>query len=233
MQENSVPLTKGYRGGIVVEKKLKASEKPQKKAKENFGRPGHEQLVKGLSHPVRVECMTILAERVISPRELADLLDEDLSNVSYHVRVLSELGLIELVSEESVRGAVAHYYKAVERPLLSNDQWEEMPLEVRKMFSAQNWDVLIKNATEAIESGTFDDRPDRHLTRTPLVVDSQGFSRLSKAMDDLLETVFNESVESAQRLRESGEEPIHAVAGTALFSMPAPKEPKAPEGSSL
>lgn len=197
--------------------------KKQEKADENFGRPVHEQLVKGISHPVRLQCLTILAERVISPRELAEELDEDLSNVSYHVRVLSELGLIELVHEEPVRGAVAHYYKAVERPLLSLEQWEEMPLGVRKAFSVLNWDVLIKNATQAIESGTFDNRPDRHLTRTPLIVDSEGFSRLSKAMDELLEMVFEEQVASAERLRESGEKPIHAVAATALFAMPDPK----------
>jgi DNA-binding transcriptional ArsR family regulator len=194
------------------------------KQKENFGRPVHEQLVKGISHPVRAACLTLLAERVASPREIAEGLDEDLSNVSYHVRVLCELGLIELVHEESVRGAVAHYYKAVERPLFSNEQWEKMPLGVRKAFSAHNWDILLQNVTLAIAQGTFDSRPDRHLTRTPLVVDSQGFARLSKAMDDLLEVIFNESVESAERLRESGEEGIHAVAGTALFAMPKPKQ---------
>lgn len=197
--------------------------KKREKAKENFGRPVHEQLVKGISHPVRLQCLTILAERVISPRELAEELNEDLSNVSYHVRVLSELELIELVHEEPVRGAVAHYYKAVERPLLSLEQWEEMPHGVRKAFSVLNWDVLIKNATQAIESGTFDNRPDRHLTRTPLLVDSQGFARLSKAMDKLLEMVFEEQVASAERISESGEKPIHAVAATALFAMPDPK----------
>lgn len=190
----------------------------------NLGRPVHAQLVKGISHPVRAACLTLLAERVASPREIAEELDEDLSNVSYHVRVLCELGLIELVYEEPVRGAVAHYYKAVERPMFSVEQWEQIPLEVRKAFSAHNWDILLQNATLAINSGTFDSRPDRHLTRTPLVVDSEGFARLSKAMDDLLEMVFNESVESAQRLRESGEKAIHAVAGTALFAMPEPKQ---------
>jgi DNA-binding transcriptional ArsR family regulator len=211
--------------------KASVSEKPQKKAKENFGRPGHEQLVKGLSHPVRVECMTLLAERVASPRELADHLDEDLSNVSYHVRVLSELGLIELISEEPVRGAVAHYYKAVERPLLSPGQWEEMPLEVRKAFSAYNWDILIEDATKAIEKGTFDNRSDRHLTRTSLLLDSEGFARLSKAMDQLLETIFEEQAASAARREKSGEEPIHATAATALFSMPSPKDSNAPGSS--
>ncbi|HET9678446.1 MAG TPA: winged helix-turn-helix domain-containing protein [Solirubrobacterales bacterium] len=210
-----------------AEKKDAAESKRLKETKESFGRPAHEQLVKGLSHPVRVECMTLLSQREASPRELSEALDEDLSNVSYHVRVLDELGLIELVSEESVRGAVAHYYKAVERPLLSNEQWEKMPLEVRKAFSAYNWDILIKDATVAIEKGTFDQRSDRHLTRTTLLLDSEGFSRLSKAMDELLERIFEEQAASAARMSKSGEKPIHSVAGTALFAMPEPESAEA------
>src|SRR3954452_25579148 len=164
-----------------------AGAKAKKTSRGSFGRPAQAQLVKGLNHPLRVECLTLLAERVASPRELAEALDEDLSNVSYHVRVLSELGLIELVSEEPVRGAVAHFYKAVERPLISAAESEQMPAEVQKAFSAYNWDLLIDDATEAIEKGSFHSRSDWHLTRTPLLLDSEGFARLSKAMDDLLE----------------------------------------------
>jgi DNA-binding transcriptional ArsR family regulator len=204
------------------------AEKRQKKRKEDegsFGRPGHEQLVKGLSHPVRTECLTVLSDRVASPREISEILEEDLSNVSYHVRVLGELGLIELVHEEPVRGAVAHFYKAVERPLLSNAEWEQMPPEVRKAISAYGWDILIRDASEAIEKGTFDNRPDRHLTRTPLLLDSEGFARLSKLMDELLETILEEQAASAARRKESGEEPISAVAATALFTMPEPTGP--------
>jgi DNA-binding transcriptional ArsR family regulator len=210
----------------MTKKLRKRGNAPPKGGKESggsFGRPSHEKLVKGLSHPVRTKCLTILAERVASPRELSDLLDHDLSNVSYHVRVLVELGLVELVNEESVRGAVAHYYKAVERPLLSNAEWEQMSPGVRKAFSAYNWDVLLSNATEAIEKGTFDNRPDRHLTRTPLLLDSEGFARLSGLMDELLEAIFSEQAASAERMNKSGEEGIHAVAATALFGMPQPE----------
>jgi DNA-binding transcriptional ArsR family regulator len=185
-----------------------------------LGKPAHEKLVKGLSHPVRTECLTILAERTASPRELSELLDHDLSNVSYHVRVLVELGLAELVGEESVRGAVAHFYRAVERPLVSATEWEEMPLAVRKAMSANGLEVLFKNVSEAIEAGTFDDRPDRHLTRTPLLLDSEGFAHLSGLMDELLEAVFSEQAAAAERMNESGEKPIHSVAATALFTMP-------------
>lgn len=207
-----------------------ASERPTE-SKGSFGKPRHEQLVKGLSHPLRTKCLTILSERVASPREIAESLNEDLSNVSYHVRVLSQLGLIELVGEEPVRGAVAHFYKAVERPLFSAAEAATMPLEVQKAFTAHGWDLLIENATEALEEGTFHSRSDWHLTRTPLLLDSEGFARLSKGMDDLLETVFEEQAASADRMRKSGEEPIRATAATALFVMPDPRQKRAPKNA--
>jgi len=213
--------------GAVAERR----QKKQKQGEGSFGRPGHEQLVKGLSHPVRTECLTVLSDQVASPREISEIIEEDLSNVSYHVRVLDELGLIELVHEEPVRGAVAHYYKAVERPLLSQAEWEQMPPEVRKAISAYGWDILIRDASEAIEKGTFDNRSDRHLTRTPLLLDSEGFARLSKLMDELLETILEEQAASAARRKESGEQPIHAVAATALFAMPEPTGRTGPEAT--
>src|SRR3954462_13823786 len=188
-----------------------------------LGRPAHERLVKGLSHPVRVECLMLLTKRVASPRQLSEALDHDLSNISYHVRTLGELGLIELVKEESVRGAVAHYYKAVERPLISEAEWEQLPPEVRKGIAAYGWDLLIKDATEAIEKGTFDSRPDRHLSRTTLLLDSEGFERLSGLMEDLLQAVLSEQAANAGRMNKSGEKPIHAIAAAALFQMPEPE----------
>lgn len=51
-----------------------------------------------------------------SPKEIAGHLGEKLGNVSYHVRILARLGLIELVRETPRRGAVEHHYRAVPRP---------------------------------------------------------------------------------------------------------------------
>jgi DNA-binding transcriptional ArsR family regulator len=205
----------GRQGNAVVDQEARGSRV--------LGRPAHEKLVKGLSHPVRVECLTVLTKRVASPRELSEVLEHDLSNISYHVRTLDELGLIELVKEESVRGAVAHYYKAVERPLISETEWEQLPPEVRKAIAAYGWDLLFKDATEAIEQGTFDSRPERHLSRTTLLLDSEGFERLSERMDALLEAILAEQAAAAERMNESREKPIHAVAAAALFPMPDPE----------
>jgi DNA-binding transcriptional ArsR family regulator len=191
--------------------------------KQVLGRAPHEKLVKGLGHPVRVECLTVLTKRTASPRELSEVLQHDLSNISYHVRTLEELGLIELVREESVRGAVAHYYKAVERPMFSQTEWEQLPPKVRQAISAYGWDLLIKDASDAIETGSFDSREDVHLSRTTLLLDSEGFARLSKLMEELVGTVLAEQAAAAERMSKSGEKPIHAVGATALFPTPNPE----------
>jgi DNA-binding transcriptional ArsR family regulator len=188
-----------------------------------MGVPPHEKLVKGLSHPVRVECLTVLTKRIASPRQLSEILHHDLSNISYHVRVLDELGLIELVGEESVRGAIAHFYKAVERPILSEAEWQQLSPGVRSAISVYGWDLLIRDATKAIEKGTFDSRADRHLSRTTLLLDSQGFERLSNLMEELVKSVISEEAAAIERMNKSGGRPIHAVAATALFPMPDPE----------
>ena len=59
-----------------------------------------------MAHPLRVQILSVLEQRVASPRELSDELEAPLGNVSYHVRTLSSLGLIKLVKKTPRRGAI-------------------------------------------------------------------------------------------------------------------------------
>jgi DNA-binding transcriptional ArsR family regulator len=63
----------------------------------------------GISHPTRIRAVVLL-EFERGPKELAALLDEPLGVVSYHVRMLTQYGLVELSRTEPKRGALAHYY---------------------------------------------------------------------------------------------------------------------------
>ena len=86
-----------------------------------------QRLFKALSHPLRFQALIILSERVASPNELAKELNEGLSQVSYHVKVLKDCECIELVKTEPRRGAVEHYYRATSRAFLSDDEWARLP----------------------------------------------------------------------------------------------------------
>lgn len=68
-----------------------------------------------LQHPLRKRLLRfyVEAEGTLSPKELTLLADDPkISNVGYHVRVLSEKGAVELAKTVPRRGAVEHFYEA-------------------------------------------------------------------------------------------------------------------------
>jgi DNA-binding transcriptional ArsR family regulator len=73
-------------------------------------------LVAALNHPTRRALLKLFLEQdaALSPKELAELTEERLPTISYHVRVLADKRTIELAEEEQVRGSVAHFYRASE-----------------------------------------------------------------------------------------------------------------------
>lgn len=187
-----------------------------------------EVLIKALNHPVRVKALTILTEKIASPKEISAQIDAPLSNVSYHVRVLDELGLVEIVEEESVRGSVAHFYKAVDRPLIDNPDWEKLSPKVRSAFSGYVIETLMSDAAASLASGVFDQRDDRHLSRTSLLLDERAWRKISDIQAKALNQILKEQTAAAQRLGKSGAEGIRAIAGMTCFEVPQPPPPDQP-----
>ena len=91
-----------------------------------------EALLKAISHPLRHRLLGLLDERVASPNELARELGLPLGRVSYHIRLLADLGAIELVRTEPRRGALEHFYRAVTRGWFSDDDWSRLPRAARR-----------------------------------------------------------------------------------------------------
>jgi DNA-binding transcriptional ArsR family regulator len=78
-------------------------------------KPKGNDLFTALGHPMRRRVLREMldATEEISPRELAAGLCEQLSALSYHVRVLAECKAVELVRTEQIRGSTQHFYRAV------------------------------------------------------------------------------------------------------------------------
>lgn len=179
-----------------------------------------ERLVKSLTHGLRVQILTILNERIASPNELSKELGEGLSQVSYHVKVLKDYGCIELVKTEPRRGAVEHYYRATARAWLSDRDWEALPASVRPGVSADLIEMIMGDAVDALEAGTLDARTDRHTSRTPLILDEEGWKEVVETLSSTLDEVVEIQARSSQRLAESGEEGFQASVSLLGFEMP-------------
>lgn len=65
---------------------------------------------RGLSHPLRIQIMQTIDQDTMSPSQLALALNVPLPNLSYHIRMLVQLGFLKLVRTRPRRGAIEHYY---------------------------------------------------------------------------------------------------------------------------
>lgn len=99
----------------------------------SLNRSEDNDLLLALGHPLRRDVLREMAgKKAISPREISTALQQPLSNVSYHVRVLAECGAISLVNTKPVRGSIQHFYRtAIKAPwarhVLGWDQKDEGP----------------------------------------------------------------------------------------------------------
>ena len=131
---------------------------------------------------MRTRILGLLDRRVASPRQLSGEVDAPLQNVSYHVRELAKLGLIELVRTTQRRGAIEHHYTAVAAPHLSAQGWSELPPILRRRLTAAGLSEIFKEVEEAAASGGFA-ADDVHLSRTQLVLDDKGRKALAKELE--------------------------------------------------
>jgi DNA-binding transcriptional ArsR family regulator len=179
------------------------------------------RIAKALSHPMRARILVILGERVASPNEIAELIEERLPNVSYHVRALLDLGCIELVDTAQRRGAIEHYYRAVVRPFFTDRDWKRIPRSGRQAISDTALRVIWDDVSEAVNAGTFDSRPDRYLTHSPMVLDEQGWSEANRVMTDALAEIERIESRSAGRLKKSSEPGVSTKVVLMQFESPS------------
>jgi DNA-binding transcriptional ArsR family regulator len=147
-------------------------------------------VAKAFTHPLRGHVwVTICEQGIASPTEIANELDLDVSEVSYHFRELKKRKLIKLARTVQRRGFDEHFYEPI-APALSFDDadWMSIPAPIRSTLTADMLRQIIKELIDALGSGSLDAR-DRHLSRTWLMVDERGWKELGRAMQATLDRV--------------------------------------------
>lgn len=178
------------------------------------------RLVKALRHPTRGHALTVLTDRIASPKEIADELGIDVSLASYHFKRLVELRCIELVKVKKIRNADQHFYRATVQHFFSPEEWKKVPTHDRLKLRIDLVKLISGEASIAAAAKTLD-TVDNHMTRTAMRLDKQGWAELSAQFDVQLEKVLMIKEAAALRLGESDEAPIDARVALLQFAMPA------------
>jgi DNA-binding transcriptional ArsR family regulator len=159
-------------------------------------------LLRALGHPLRLRLLEAIIERgEQSPSGLARRFDQPLATVSRHVRILRDLGFLELTRTEPRRGAVEHFYRALRLAFIDDTEWEQMPVAMRRGLARQTFRKIFAEASAAGGHGGFD-QPYAHLDRLPLELDDIGLREVSQALHELMRQA--QSIQQRSDVRRSG-----------------------------
>src|SRR3954454_4547461 len=177
---------------------------PKRPAKPSAGAPT-DLVVKAMSHPIRFQALTILNDRVASSKEIAEEVGETIGAVAYHVRVLLDLGAIELVETKRRRGAVESFYRATMRSFFTDAEYEKLPARTRRQLFAPTVQRIVDDALTALPRGGFDD-PRAHASWTALDLDEQGYEDAAALLGETLERLLAIQAQCADRVAKAGKD---------------------------
>jgi len=178
-------------------------------------------LVKAMSHPLRLRLLIRLNERVASPIELARELGESVQLVSYHVRILRDLEFVELVSTTPRRGAVEHHYRATRRPFLTDADFAALPEGARTEMVGALLERILSQVVEAHAHGIFEESVDSNISTGDFILDEEAWRRLTEKVGEVIDLAMELQAEAAPRLQQ-GAESLTARVNVLLY----PKPPK-------
>ncbi len=165
--------------------------------------------------------------RPLSPSQFQAIVGGNLGNIARYFRQLEEWDYVEVIEERRGghrRGGVEHIYRRTQPTLLRTEVWEQLPLFLRDDISANMVASYLARLSEALESRTFDAETDRHFSWDKPTLDRQAWEELGVRLDDLLDWLPELARESAERMKDSGEDPIPTTVGLAAFRSPTGSE---------
>jgi AcrR family transcriptional regulator len=172
--------------------------------------------------PVTQGALSILTRSEATVATIAKELELPEPAAADHLEALARVGLIKLARKAAE--PMQDRYRSNLGEVHTED-WARLSLAEREEITEQIRTMVDADLDRSIESGTFEQRPERVLTRSLLVLDEQGWNELSELQSATLAATMEIEAKSRARLAETGDERIDARAVLMLFEMPPDEQP--------
>jgi len=173
--------------------------------------------------------VTVRANQDALDEVAADLAQATPLRVPAQVEAMRLHDCIELVDTAPRRGAMEHYYRATSRAYLTDRDWHELPKSARVAMSADLFQMILDDVVSSLEGEVFDEREDRHMSWTPMMVDEQGWKEINGLLDAALKQVLKAQAASVKRLAKSKEEGINMSVSMLGYEVPEKAAKKLPK----
>jgi hypothetical protein len=186
------------------------------------------EIAKALSNRWRSHILAELVDRPMSSSQFSEEFGGDPSYIARCFRELASWGLLDLV--ETRRGGrrgggVERIYRNPQCSYFDTPTWESLPPFIRNELNNFYLDQYRKRVSEAIEAGTFDAEPDRHLSWKLAVLDRNAWSALASALGEVFRWLPDLERETTARTDGDLSQLIPTVVGLAQFRSPGAGNP--------
>jgi predicted ArsR family transcriptional regulator len=167
-------------------------------------RPWPERIGKVFSDRLNFAIVDELNRAALTPAQLRETLEEtSTQGILRRCQRLSKLGWAVNVGTETggrLYGASAYRFRAASPNVSERDIIERVPSRLRKGKSWEVFQPFIASSLAAVEAGTFNNRDDRHLSMSPILVDEIGWEQVSEALSLYQKTLRGLEEETRRRL---------------------------------
>jgi hypothetical protein len=143
---------------------------------------------------IRIDLLRIFSERPATPRELAEILQEDQNEVLDHVVELWANNCIDAVSEEEPGPDPADRRYGITPFFVDDRTAEELPREEREELSAKILQAIVAEALGGLRTGSIGARSDIHLSMKAMRLDERGWRELM--------ALFGRTLKEAETIEE-------------------------------
>jgi AcrR family transcriptional regulator len=133
---------------------------------------------------------------------------------------VDELVRFDLVQAMTEKGGSTRYGTNLRE--MSEEEWLGLTPAERERISSRIGSMIATEVELAFEAGSFDGRPDRHLSRVDLRLDPRGWDEVLEIQDQALHAILEVKAKVEKRLAQRGERGASARAVQAFFEMPEP-----------
>lgn len=190
-----------------------------------------------LAHRIRIEVRCLLNEGIYTAADLAARTPWSLPTVSYHLKEMLRAGSIEVAKIEKVRNVDQHFYRAVEPPVVDDEEAAKLPPEVKQEYAAVILQAVIAECLGALRAQKLN-QPMVRMMWSWFNLGEQGRKEMADEQLESWERLVEIAARDASRRAKSGEEGKSMIAATFGFErsntsrLPAPTMHRlSPEGT--
>jgi DNA-binding transcriptional ArsR family regulator len=180
-----------------------------------------------LTQRIRQEALLILHEGEFSAADIAEMIGEETSHVTNHLRDLYDAGCIEFVGHLGKGNFKKAVYRAITRPFTSHEEFMEMSLEERQESIGVLFQWIVVEATASYRSKKMASDDNCVVMFDEPCLDAEGRVELDEFFNacwggdfevlEKLKSVQDIAARAANRMAKSGETGVIVVASLMAF----------------